>query len=127
MKNFDIPLPSIDESTLQIMIDCQYFVFTVATYSDVDSISSDMSLICILKNQDAYMSLHEDISMKSDLLEKLLASSLQQKYKSKLFSAYAEEYMTKKIALQMYTLHKLEIWTENISLRSRFLFCQQVQ
>lgn len=105
MKNFDIPLPSIDESTLQIMIDCQYFAFTVATYSDVDSVSSDMSLIFILKNQDAYMSLHENISMTSDLLEKLLASSLQQKYKSQLFSAYAEEYMTKNIALQMYTLH----------------------
>ena len=43
--------------------------------------------------------------MTSDLLEKLLASSLQQEYKSKLFSAYAEDYMTKKIALQMYTLH----------------------
>lgn len=105
MKDFNIALSSIDESTLQVMIDYQYFVFTVATYSDVDSVSSDMSLIFILKNQDAYMNLHEDISMTSNLLEKLLASSLQQEYKSKLFSAYAEEYMTKKIALQMYTLH----------------------
>ena len=51
------------------------------------------------------MSLHEDIPMTSDLLEKLLTSSLQQEYKSKLFSAYAEEYMTKKIAMQMHTLH----------------------
>ena len=105
MKDFNIPLPSIDESTLQIMINCQYFAFTVAAYSDVDSVSADMSLIFILKNQDAYMSLHEDIPMTSDLLEKLLTSSLQQEYKSKLFSAYAEDYMTKKIALQMYTLH----------------------
>lgn len=105
MKDFNIPLPSIDESTLQIMINCQYFAFTVAAYSDVDSVSADMSLIFILKNQDAYMSLHEGIPMTSDLLEKLLASSLQQEYKSKLFSAYAEDYMTKKIALQMYTLH----------------------
>lgn len=105
MKNFDIPLTSIGESTLRIMIDCQYFAFTVAAYSDIDSVSSDMSLIFILKNQDAYMSLHEGIPMTSDLLEKLLASSLQQEYKSKLFSAYAEDYMTKKIALQMYTLH----------------------
>lgn len=105
MKDFDIPLSSIDELTLHIMIDCQYFAFTVATYSDVDSVSSDMSLIFILKNQDAYMSLHEDIPMTSDLFEKLLASRLQREYKSKLFSAYAEEYMTKKIAMQMHTLH----------------------
>ena len=104
MKNFDIPLSSIDESTLQVMIDCQYFAFTVAAYSNVDSVSSDMSLLFILKNQDAYMSLHEDISMTSDLLENLLDSSLQQEYKCQLFSTYAEEHMTKKIALQMHTL-----------------------
>ena len=105
MKNFDIVLSSIDEPTLRIMIDCQYFAFTVDTYSDIDSVSSDMSLMFILKNQDVYMSLHEDIPMTSNLLEKLLASRLRQEYKSKLFSAYAEEYMTKKIAMQMYTLH----------------------
>ena len=43
--------------------------------------------------------------MTSDLFEKLLASRLQQEYKSELFSAYAEKYMTKKIALQMNMLH----------------------
>lgn len=105
MKNFDIPIPSIDESTLQVMIDCQYFAFTVAAYSDVDSVSSDISLLFILKNQDAYMSLHEDISMTSNLLENLLDSGLQQEYKCQLFSTYAEEHMTKKIALQMHTLY----------------------
>ena len=104
MNKFDIVLSSIDEPTLRIMIDCRYFAFTIDTYLEVDSVSSDMSLIFILKNQNAYMSLHEDIPMTSDLLEKLLASSLQQEYKSELFSAYAEEYMTKQIALQMHTL-----------------------
>ena len=105
MKNFEIALSSIDEPTLRIMIDCQYFEFTDKSYSEVASKSPELGLEFILNNQDAYMKLSESIPMMTGLFEDLIFSDLLQEYKSELFSAYAEECMTKKIALQMHTLH----------------------
>ena len=101
MKNFTLAISSIDESTLRIMIDCQYFAFTEKAYSEVASKSPDLGRSFILHNQDAYMKQHEKIPMTTNLLEDLLLSSLRQEYKSELFSVYAEKYMTTKIALQM--------------------------
>lgn len=101
MKNFTLAISSIDESTLRIMIDCQYFAFTDKAYSEVASKSPDLGLSFILHNQGAYMEQCEKIPMTTNLLEDLLPSILRQEYKSELFSIYAEKYMTTKIALQM--------------------------
>ena len=101
MKNFTLAISSIDEPTLRIMIDCQYFAFTDKAYSEVASKSPDLGLSFILHNQGAYMEQCEKIPMTTNLLEDLLPSSLRQEYKSELFSIYAEKYMTTKIALQM--------------------------
>lgn len=101
MKNFTLAISSIDEPTLHIMIDCQYFAFTDKAYSEVASKSPDLGLSFILYNQDAYMEQCGKIPMTTNLLEDLLLSSLRQEYKSELFSVYAEKYMTTKIALQM--------------------------
>ncbi|WP_143403011.1 hypothetical protein [Gemmiger sp. An120] len=101
MKNFTLAISSIDDPTLRIMIDCQYFAFTDKAYSEVASKSPDLGLSFILHNQDAYMEQCEKIPMTTNLLEDLLLSSLRQEYKSELFSVYAEKHMTTKIALQM--------------------------
>ena len=101
MKNFTLAISSIDESTLRIMIDCQYFAFTDKAYSEVASKSPALGLSFILHNQSAYMEQCEKIPMTTNLLEDLLLSSLRQEYKSELFSIYAENYLTTKIALQM--------------------------
>ena len=106
MHTFNLDIPSIDESTLRIMIDCRYFEFTVNHYSAIASVSPDIGIEFILKNQDEYMDLRNSISMPVDLFERLMFSDgFRQEYKSQLFSEYAENCMTEKIALQMNTLH----------------------
>lgn len=106
MHTFNLDIPSIDESTLRIMIDCRYFEFTVNHYSAIASVSPDIGIEFILKNQDEYMDLRNSISMPIDLFERLMFSDgFRQEHKSQLFSEYAENCMTEKIALQMNTLH----------------------
>lgn len=106
MSTFDLDIPSIDESTLRIMVDCRYFEFTINHYSAIASVSANVGIEFILKNQDAYMEQRNNISMSSNLLERLIFSDVfRQEYRSQLFSEYAESYITEKIALQMNTLH----------------------
>ena len=106
MKNFNLDISSIEEATLYIMIDCNYFGFTENHYSSVATVSMDAGIEYILKNQDEYMQLRNSISMTSDLLERLLFSDgFHEEYKITLFSEYAEEYMTEKIAMKMNELH----------------------
>lgn len=106
MKNFNLDISSIEESTLNIMIDCNYFEFTVNHYSAVTTISMDLGVEFILKNQDEYMQLRESISMSTDLLNSLmLGDSFREENKATLFSEYAEEYMTENIAMQMNALN----------------------
>lgn len=106
MHTFNLDIPSIDESTLRIMIDCRYFEFTVNHYSAIASVSPDIGIEFILKNQDEYMDLRNSISMPIDLFERLMFSDgFREEHKSQLFSEYAENCMTEKIALQMNTLH----------------------
>lgn len=106
MHTFNLDIPSIDESTLRIMIDCRYFEFTVNHYSAIASVSPDIGIEFILKNQDEYMDLRNSISMPIDLFERLMFSDgFRQEHKSQLFTEYAENCMTEKIALQMNTLH----------------------
>lgn len=106
MHTFNLDIPSIDESTLRILIDCKYFEFTVNHYSAIASVSPDIGIEFILKNQDEYMDLRNSISMPIDLFERLMFSDgFRQEHKTQLFSEYAENCMTEKIALQMNTLH----------------------
>lgn len=106
MKNFNLDIPSIDESTLRIMIDCKYFEFTVNHYTAIADISPAIGIDFILENQDEYMDLRNSISMSTDLFERLMFSNdFQKEHKAQLFSEYAEDCMTEKIALQMNALH----------------------
>lgn len=106
LNNFDLDITSLDESTLQIMIACNYFEFTVERYSVISSISPDIAAKFILKNQNEYMELKENIPMSGNLLERLLFSKcFSVKNKNQLFTEYAESYMTEKIAEQMKELN----------------------
>lgn len=49
LNNFDLDITSLDESTLRIMIACNYFEFTVERYSVISSISPDIAAKFILK------------------------------------------------------------------------------
>lgn len=106
LNDFNLDITSLDEFTLRIMIACNYFEFTVERYSVISSISPDIATDFILKNQDKYMELKENIPMSGNLLEWLLFSKcFSVKNKNQLFTEYAENYMTEKIAEQMKELN----------------------
>lgn len=106
LNDFDLDITSLDEFTLRIMIACNYFEFTVERYSVISSISPDIATDFILKNQDKYMELKENIPMSGNLLEWLLFSKcFSVKNKNQLFTEYAENYMTEKIAEKMKELN----------------------
>ncbi len=105
MNKFDLDISAIEESTLHVMIDCNYFEFTEKHYSAITTVSKAVGIEFILKNQNEYMQLRNSISMSTDLLESLLLSKrFHQEHKVILFSEYAEKYMTENIAMQMSTL-----------------------
>ena len=102
LEEFDLNIPSIAESTLKIMIDCNYFEFTVNRYATISSAFPDMSIDFILKNQDSYMSLEDNIAMSEKLFEQLILSDgFEEENKRQLFAEYAEGYITEEIAVQM--------------------------
>lgn len=102
LEKFDLDIASIEESTLRIMIDCNYFEFTVDRYSNVKAVSSDVGLRFVIKNQEEYMSLRDSIPMTSNLLEQLVFNDdFDAENRSQVFCDYAESYMTEKIAMQM--------------------------
>lgn len=102
LKKFDLDIASIEESTLRIMIDCNYFGFTADRYSNVNAVSSDAGLRFVIKNQEEYMSLRDSIPMTSSLLEQLIFNDdFDADNRIQVFSDYAENYMTDTIAMQM--------------------------
>ena len=102
LEKFDLDIASIEESTLRIMIDCNYFGFTADRYSNVDAVSSDAGLRFIIKNQEEYMNLRDSIPMTSSLLEQLVFDDdFDAENRSQVFCDYAESRMTEKIAMQM--------------------------
>lgn len=102
MKSFDLAISSIDKITLDIMIGCKYFEFTVSNYSAVKDVSPDLGLQFVLNNQDEYMDLKTSISMTTGLFEGLICSrNFRPEYRVQLFLKYGKHYMTEKVALHM--------------------------
>lgn len=102
LRDFDLDISSIAESTLEIMVDCIYFEFTADRYSTVNAISSDIGIKFIIKNQEEYMNLRDSIPMTSGLLEQLVFNDdFDADNRSQVFCDYAANYMTEKIAMQM--------------------------
>lgn len=109
LENFDLDISLIAESTLRIMVDCNYFEFTADRYSAVSSVSSDIGIKFIMKNQEEYMNLSNSIPMTSSLLEQLVFNDdFDADNRRKVFCDYAESYMTEKIAVQMKS-HELPV------------------
>ncbi len=102
LEKFDLDIASIEESKLRIMIDCNYFGFTADRYSNVNTVSSEAGSRFIIKNQEEYMNLKDNIPMTSSLLEQLVFNDdFDAENRSQVFCDYAESHMTEKIAMQM--------------------------
>ena len=106
MDSFNLDISSIKESTLKIMIDCNYFEFTAGKYSIIAEDSLELGVDYILNNQTAYMEQRAEIPMSCDLMDKLLLDKrFHQENKEILFSEHAECFMTEKLALNMHALN----------------------
>lgn len=104
LDNFDLDVSTIDQSTLQIMIDCRYFEFSAERYTKLAAIDPELGMAYITQNQAEFMSAKGSISMSSSLFESLISSkSIQKEYKDDLFTEYAERYMTEGVAMKMAT------------------------
>lgn len=102
MDNFDINISTIDQSTLRIMIDCRYFEFSAERYTKLAAISYDLGKAFITRNQAEFMSVKDQIAMSENLFEDLISNEyIQKEYKDKIFTEYAESYMTEGVAMKM--------------------------
>lgn len=102
METFDLDILTIEPATLHIMIDCRYFEFTANRYSTLASISPILGGAFIQRNQDEFMAEKDSIAMSDSLFENLICSErFQKQYKDELFTEYAVQYMTEKVALYM--------------------------
>ncbi len=104
MKEFNIDIQDVNEETLMLLIDIHYFKFDVEMYRQVYSVSENLSIEFVLKNESDYMNVESDITMSEPLFEKLMSSDFSIENKKRLFSKYAVENMTETIALSMTVL-----------------------
>lgn len=97
-----INISTIDQSTLRIMIDCRYFEFSAERYTKLAAISYDLGKAFITRNQAEFMSVKDQIAMSENLFEDLISNEyIQKEYKDKIFTEYAESYMTEGVAMKM--------------------------
>ena len=104
MKEFNIDIQDVNEETLMLLIDVHYFKFDVEMYRQVYSVSENLAIEFVLKNESDYMNVESDITMTQALFEKLMASDFGSENKKRLFSKYAVENITETIALSMAAL-----------------------
>ena len=98
LRKFDLDIASLDQNTLQIMVDCNYFEFIPERYDSIYSVFPDIAVKFILKNQNQYMMLRETIPMTSNLFERLILSAdFEKENRNKIFSDYAETYITETV------------------------------
>ena len=114
LKNFDLSITSMNEDMLRTMIECRYFPFRAFDYKIIamNHDESDLALRYIIKNQEEYMNVRDEIQMSSYLLKELIFNDeFNPEYKTVLFKDYARDYMTAQVALKMKTM-KLPVTNE---------------
>ena len=107
LKNFDLSITSMNEEMLRAMIECRYFPFRAFDYKIIamNHDESDLALRYIIKNQEDYMKVRDEIQMSSYLLKELIFNDeFNPEYKTVLFKEYARDYMTAQVALKMKTM-----------------------
>jgi len=102
MKDFDFMPGEFSEDVLGIMVDCNYFVFTVEYYQNIASVYPNIAIEYIIQNQSPFIMMLDEFIMTKELLEELLFDQrIDEKVKTILFERYAESCMTSKIAENM--------------------------
>lgn len=107
LKNIDLSITSMNEEMLRAMIECRYFPFRAFDYKIIamNHDESDLALRYVIKNQEDYMKVRDEIQMSSYLLKELILNDeFNPGYKKVLFKEYARDYMTAQVALKMKTM-----------------------
>ena len=95
MSDFDLPLGDLSEDMINLMVDINYFEFTVARYEYISEHYHDIAINYIIKNQKKFIEQVEKIEMSTELLSEILNNaSIRRNIKYKLFDMFAEEYMS---------------------------------
>lgn len=98
----DFPFWDLSESKLSIMIDCNYFPFTIDGYLKLKAKSKALSLEYILKNQHEFIKVIDSIEIDQPLFEKLICSSkANHAIKSVLLKHFSKGFLTTSIALSL--------------------------
>lgn len=102
MKTFDLDVEQLPENILAIMVECNYFGYTIEYYQSIAERNEDIAVEYIVKNQAEFYNSLEDFSMTKNVLERLLfEQKIPMDNREELFEKYAKTYMTEKIALNM--------------------------
>ena len=72
LNTFNIDLNKISQTRVSVMIQCNYFKFSLETYNELWVIYPKLCVDFIVCNQEQFMDLKDDIDMDASLLEKLL-------------------------------------------------------
>ena len=98
-EGFDIPIDTLDESKVAILIESYYFKFDRGRYEEIYSIYPKLAVEFIINNQRDYMAIHDVIDMNSALLEDLILDERFSRANAQiLLDLYGEDYMSIEIA-----------------------------
>lgn len=102
MKTFDLDVEQLPENILAIMVECNYFGYTIEYYQSIAERNEDIAVEYIVKNQAEFYNSLEDFPMTKNVLERLLfEQKIPMDNREELFEKYAKTYMTERIALNM--------------------------
>lgn len=98
-EGFDIPIDTLDESKVAILIESYYFKFDKGIYEEISSIYPKLAVEFIINNQRNYMDIHDVLDMNSTLLEDLILGERFSRANAQiLLDLYGEDYMSIAIA-----------------------------
>lgn len=102
MEDFDFELGSLPKNIIEIMVDCNYFKFTVARYLKLVEIDYDIAFYYIIKNQKDFIKVVDEIQMNTDLFEDVIIhEEIEREIKTAVFDEYSLDYMTDTVAENM--------------------------
>ena len=98
-EGFDIPIDTLDESKVAILIESYYFKFDKVIYEEISSIYPKLAVEFIINNQRNYMTLYDILGMNPALLEDLILDERFSRANAQiLLDLYGEDYMSIAIA-----------------------------
>ena len=111
LNDFDFGVDEIDKAKLEVMIYHQVFAFTAADFNEMMEYAPELCALYIIKNQDAFAELLDDIELNQQVFDSLIKSSeVQKKIKELVVHQYGKELITADTAN---LIHRLSLKIDN--------------